>query len=784
MNRRVALILIAVAFAVSPLQGQMAKRDPRVGYLFPAGAQQGTTVHVLVGGQFLQGAAQVHVSGRGVAGRVLEHYRPLRNLSAEQRGEIARRLATLARQRWEELVTQGRVQGKMPWGWASRRHAQVIEGAEPVTLPVHHLLNGWESMSLRQLAHTREKLTDRSKLQPNTQIDETVLIEVAVDAVAAVGDYELRLLGKGGLTNPLIFQVGALPEVYEVERNDPVDWDPLPAEPPVNLPVVINGQVMPGDVDRLRFNAKAGQRLVVQVRARRLMPFMADAVPGWFQPLVTVYDAKGKELAFADDYRFDPDPVLVLDVPADGVYAVEIRDAVYRGREDFVYRASIGALPFITSLYPLGRSMGQAMRAELGGWNLPADRITLPNVKPGVHLFQPDHSFRFANAVAYQSDAAPSCAEREPNDQPDRAQRFAIPMIVDGRIGAAGDVDVYRIDGRAGQRVVAQVTARRLGSPLDSLLRLYDDKGKVIAWNDDAVEKRGHLHPDMGVQTHQADSYLSIELPAGGTYYLGVSDLTGHGGPEYGYRLYVGSARPDFELLVAPSSVNVATGQSAAISVHVLRRDGFEGPIELSLKNAPEGFTLDGATIGAGRKDVRVTLTAPTQRPSEPVALVIEGRATIAGKVVTHDAAPVDDVMQAFLWRHLAPAQQMLAAVVGPARAGAAPLRVGDGPVRVPIGGTATVQFRGRFPSGVSDVQLHAQEPPPGVSLSNGKIEGEQLTFTVTAGNDATLGGADNLIIELSADASWKDKEGKAHMRRRQLGMLRAVPITIVEHKP
>ena len=47
---------------------------------------------------------------------------------------------------------------------------------------------------------------------------------------------------------------------------------------------------------------------------------MADAVPGWFQPVMAVYDAHGKEVAYDDDYRFKPDPVIFFEVPKDGEY--------------------------------------------------------------------------------------------------------------------------------------------------------------------------------------------------------------------------------------------------------------------------------------------------------------------------------------------------------------------------------------------------------------------------------------------------------------------------------
>ena len=58
-------------------------------------------------------------------------------------------------------------------------------------------------------------------------------------------------------------------------------------------------------------------------------------MPGWFQATLALYDAQGKELAYDDDYRFHPDPVLFFKVPEDGQYAIEIKDAIYRGRSGF-----------------------------------------------------------------------------------------------------------------------------------------------------------------------------------------------------------------------------------------------------------------------------------------------------------------------------------------------------------------------------------------------------------------------------------------------------------------
>ena len=92
--------------------------------------------------------------------------------------------------------------------------------------------------------------------------------------------------------------------------------------------------------------------------ARDLIPYLPDAVPGWFQAALALYDAKGRELEHADHYLFHPDPVLHYEIPKDGEYVVEIRDSIYRGREDFVYRITLGELPYVTSIFPLGGPAG------------------------------------------------------------------------------------------------------------------------------------------------------------------------------------------------------------------------------------------------------------------------------------------------------------------------------------------------------------------------------------------------------------------------------------------
>ena len=142
---------------------------------------------------------------------------------------------------------------------------------------------------------------------------------------------------------------------------------------------------------------------------------------------------------------------------------------------------------------------------------------------------------------------------------------------------------MFRFEGRAGDTIVAEVYARRLDSPLDSVLKLTDAAGKQLAFNDDHEDK------GAGLDTHHADSYLMATLPADGAFYIHIGDAQHQGGPEYAYRLRISPPRPDFALRVVPSSLSVRGGASVPLTVYALRRDGFTNEITLSLKDAPAG---------------------------------------------------------------------------------------------------------------------------------------------------------------------------------------------------
>jgi hypothetical protein len=431
----------------------------------------------------------------------------------------------------------------------------------------------------------------------------------------------------------------------------------------ITLPCTVNGQIASGEVHRYRFEARQGQRLVISTLGRALVPFIADAVPGWFQPVLVLYDADGKEVAYDDDYRFKPDPTVFYEVPRDGEYMFAIHDSLYRGREDFVYRVTAGELPFIASAFPLGGRVGAQTKPEIKGWNLKGAELTplAANAGPSVHSLAAVRKGFVSNRLPFVLDILPEAFEQEPNNTPATAQKVTVPIIINGRIDKPGDWDVFEFAGGSNDIVVAEVQARRLDSPLDSVTKLTDAAGNLVAFNDD------HEDPGAGLNTHHADSYFMAKLPADGAYYVHIGDTARQGGEEYGYRLRISPPQPDFELRVVPSSLSLRSNSSGTLTVYAQRKDGFTGPIKLGLREPPAGFSASPVTLSATQTVARLNVKTSLVATREPVALFIVGSAKVGDQEVNHQAVPAEDRMQAFLWRQLVPAKDLQVMVFDPA---------------------------------------------------------------------------------------------------------------------
>ena len=571
--------------------------------------------------------------------------------------------------------------------------------------------------------------------QGRTPNPRQLTVKLTATTEAKPGFRELRIVTPGGASNVARFVVGTLPEVVEKEPND----TSAVAMPLEALPVVVNGAIDRGeDRDCFRFAARAGQTLVLDLCGHQLHPYIANQRPGWLEGLLTVREyvegepageRSNRSLAYAQDFPGREDPLLIFTAPKDGQYVVEVRDDLYRGRPEFNYRLTIGALPYVTATFPAGGKRGAATSLELVGVNL-GDRKALPLVSDaqsplGKRLERLDDPL--ANSFALELSDDVEVLETEPNDIVKQAvaiptPALSIPVIMNGRIERDGDVDSFKFTASKGQRYFIETISRSFGSPLDARLELLDAQGRRLKENDDA--------------NSAFDSLIDNTFAADGEYVIRVSDTTGVGGPRHVYRLSVRQPRPDFTLTVSPDNPRVTAGGSAPLKVRVQRRDGFSGDIELSVPAAPHGAVIPATLISGGATEQLLVVTVPADAACDTLALEVFGKAKIGEQEVVRKAVPAEQVRYVNDWRYVDVNDVVLSVLPK------APVTLSWGVDETTVASGATVQVPikvQRAPGFTGAVRVVVEGLPPRVAAPPVTIEenATEATIEIRSSNGA-----------------------------------------------
>ena len=309
----------------------------------------------------------------------------------------------------------------------------------------------------------------------------TAVVTIAKDVPHGVHGF--RLHTPLGVSNQLRFAVSSLAETKEDEPNDA-------AKPQtVTLPAALVGALStPGDVDAYRFKARTGDEMVFQVVARPLGARL-DSV-------VRLLDASGKQVAENNDVDLNRDSVLTWKFTNAGTYSISIEDLEHGGgTEGFGYRIYAGALPYLTSVFPLNVPSGASGDVAVTGVNLGTDSVRVPGepIYPGGRTVPVTLSTArgpVLNRKAIALGAYPDASEREPNSDLALAQPLTIPSTVNGRIwienkkeesaSEGGDQDLFKFTASKGQKLVFEITAQQLGSPLDSIIEVLDAQARPV----------------------------------------------------------------------------------------------------------------------------------------------------------------------------------------------------------------------------------------------------------------------------------------------------------------
>ena len=492
----------------------------------------------------------------------------------------------------------------------------------------------------------RRRLNDQS----SPQLADKIKIVITIDKSVPCGLYDLRLQGAKGVSNMLPFEVASYPNMLERKSAPRVKTSKI--NEVHSLPAVLCGYVRPGEVDAFRFEGKKGETIVAAVKARQFVPYIADAVPGWFQPVIKIEDSRGREVAYSDDYHHYVDPVIIVTLPKDDKYTLRIHDAIYRGREDFNYRIHLGVIPFVTGRYPAYGVAGKRVKQEIEGVNLGAKKITTKVKTEGYNQLTFTNNIGTSNAVPFYTLPKGSKLVQFPKE----GARLTLATAISDSLTADAKIKRYKISAFRGEPIIVDLIGRRNGSLIDATMRLKNEAGKVVAKADDTED------PVQGLMTFHADPVLKYTPRRDEELILEVVDLHRRHGKDFHYLLKRHEQLPSFNAFVSPANITISSGGTASFRVDVTGR--LKRPAHLVVNGLPKGSTTSNLNLRGRKWDVSITLPKGAEVKRSPIEVKID-YPTSGGREQTN-VLPVDKMTQAFYYIHNIQASELTLDVAEP----------------------------------------------------------------------------------------------------------------------
>ena len=423
-----------------------------------------------------------------------------------------------------------------------------------------------------------------------------VRMEVTLDANVTPGMYNLRIASEKGISESVIIAVDTMPQIRlgsEIK----------------STPVAIHGTVSSSTIIKTPLSGKAGQEFLAEVEAVRL--------GGKLRPVLHLYDSRRRQIALAmPNPSLHGDTRLTAKLPVDGTYTLEIHDLQYAGTAPGHFRLKIGSFQYADMVFPPAVQRGKSASLKFIG-NVPDGNVMEVSAGEGIQPAPwPAVSTASGTRPRVLISDFPELVETPDRNEPQ--QLSELPVAVSGRLDAAGQDDVYRVAVTEGAKLRFEVFADRIGSPIDSLLEIRNDKGGRLALNDDT--------------TNTTDSRVDYTVAKGvETVDVSIKDQVRRSTKHCIYRLVISPIdeipRPSFTLKVAADTHNVPQGSNTVFQI-AAERKAYDGPITITVDNLPSGLTATAPDIDAGSNGTLMTITGATGKTA---GIITKVRGTSVG---------------------------------------------------------------------------------------------------------------------------------------------------------
>jgi hypothetical protein len=532
-------------------------------------------------------------------------------------------------------------------------------------------LVGQDLDELTSLRFSDSRITAKAK----AGAADTFVVTVPADVPPGVCD--VRAVGRYGVSNPRAFVVETLAVVSGKAGNTSAA-----TAAPAAVGQVICGSADANAVQYYKVPLKKGQRVLVDVDGR--------SVDSKIEPSAVLADPAGRDVVISRRGE-----LIDFIAHADGEHVLRVFDSTYRGGAEFFYRLAIHSGQHIDFVSPASGLPGTKSKYTLYGRNLPggspAPEFTTAAGKPlerlevdielpadpekaaerfdyvsSVEALLDGFDYRLttptgvSNPVRIAYATAPVVAETPAaTDRSNAAgQKVTAPCEVSGRFDVHARPHAFSFDAAAGAVYWVEVFCNREGgaaAPFVLIQKLKKDAKAGDSWVD--VQEVYESPANVGggeLRTSSRDPAYRLEAKEAGTYRAVVRNLFSTpaevGG--IGYRLAIRKEAPDFRMAVVPASpaaekdskeVPVWTpllrrGGVAPLKVVALRRDGFDGEIEVKVEGLPAGVTCSPVKLGKGESTAALLLVASDKAEAGAAAVRVTGTATVAGAAVTRVA--------------------------------------------------------------------------------------------------------------------------------------------------